>query len=76
MSAFLAVLGRDLRLAIRRGFDLLQPLYFAVLVCLLTTLAVGPAIVDLPIMRSECWRSCWPWMGCSGQMPMTAAWNS
>ncbi|MFA7540476.1 MAG: heme exporter protein CcmB [Lysobacterales bacterium] len=42
MAAFLAVLQRDLRLAMRRGFDLLQPLFFAVLVCLLTTLAVGP----------------------------------
>lgn len=42
MRAALAVLIRDLRQATRRGFDLLQPLFFAVLVCLLTTLAVGP----------------------------------
>jgi heme exporter protein B len=42
IRAFAAVLSRDLRLAIRRGFDLLQPLFFAVLVCLLTTLAIGP----------------------------------
>lgn len=42
MRAFLALLTRDLRLATRRRFDLLQPLYFAMLVCLLTTLAIGP----------------------------------
>ncbi len=42
MRAFFALLARDLRLALRRRFDLLQPLYFAVLVCLLTTLAIGP----------------------------------
>jgi heme exporter protein B len=42
MRAFLALLTRDLRLAARRRFDLLQPLFFAVLVCLLTTLALGP----------------------------------
>jgi heme exporter protein B len=42
MRAAFAVLVRDLRLAVRRGFDLLQPLFFALLVCLVTTLAVGP----------------------------------
>lgn len=42
MRAFFALLMRDLRLVARRRFDLLQPLFFAVLVCLLTTLAVGP----------------------------------
>lgn len=42
MRAFLAILVRDLRLAARRRFDLLQPLFFAVLVCLMTTLAIGP----------------------------------
>lgn len=42
MRAFFVLLMRDLRLAARRRFDLLQPLFFAVLVCLLTTLAVGP----------------------------------
>lgn len=42
IRAYFAVLFRDLRLAARRGFDLLQPLFFATLVCLLTTLAVGP----------------------------------
>lgn len=42
IRAFAAVLLRDLRLAVRRGFDLLQPLFFALLVCLLITLAVGP----------------------------------
>lgn len=42
MRAFFALLGRDLKLAMRRRFDLLQPLYFALLVCLLTTLAIGP----------------------------------
>ncbi len=42
MRAFSAVLLRDLRLALRRRFDLLQPLFFALLVCLLTTLAIGP----------------------------------
>lgn len=42
MRAFAAMLMRDLRLAARRRFDLLQPLFFAVLVCLLTTLAIGP----------------------------------
>jgi heme exporter protein B len=42
MRAAGALLVRDLRLAVRRGFDLLQPLFFALLVCLVTTLAVGP----------------------------------
>lgn len=42
MDAAIAILTRDLRLALRRGFDLLQPLFYAVLVCLLTTLAIGP----------------------------------
>lgn len=42
MGAAVAVLVRDLRLAVRRRFDLLQPLFFALLVCLVTTLAVGP----------------------------------
>ena len=42
MRAAVAVLVRDLRLAVRRRFDLLQPLFFALLVCLVTTLAVGP----------------------------------
>lgn len=42
MRSLFALLTRDLRLAARRRFDLLQPLFFAVLVCLLTTLAVGP----------------------------------
>lgn len=47
MRAFAALLLRDLRLAWRRRFDLLQPLFFAILVCLLTTLAVGP---DAPVL--------------------------
>jgi heme exporter protein B len=42
IRAFATLLVRDIRLAARRRFDLLQPLFFAVLVCLLTTLAVGP----------------------------------
>lgn len=42
IRAYFAVLSRDVRLAARRGFDFLQPLFFATLVCLLTTLAVGP----------------------------------
>src|SRR5690554_3176849 len=42
MTDLLAVRGRHLRLASRRGFDLLLRLFFALLVCLLTTLAVGP----------------------------------
>ncbi|MDZ3822206.1 MAG: heme exporter protein CcmB [Pseudoxanthomonas sp.] len=42
MRALFALLLRDLRLASRRRFDLLQPLFFALLVCLLVALAVGP----------------------------------
>lgn len=42
MRAFFALLARDLRLATRRRFDLLQPLFFTLLVCVLTTLAIGP----------------------------------
>lgn len=42
IRAFFALLARDLRLATRRRFDLLQPLFFTLLVCLLTTLAIGP----------------------------------
>lgn len=42
MRALWALLERDLKLAGRRRFELLQPLFFALLVCLLTTLAVGP----------------------------------
>lgn len=41
-QAVFAVLARDVRLALRRRMDLLQPLFFAVLVCLLTALAIGP----------------------------------
>ena len=47
MRAFFALLARDLRLATRRRFDLLQPLFFTLLVCLLTTLAIGPEPVLL-----------------------------
>ena len=39
---FLAVVSRDLRLVLRRRMDLTQPLFFAILVCLLTALAIGP----------------------------------
>lgn len=42
MRAFIALLLRDLRLVARRRFELMQPLFFAILVCLLTTLAIGP----------------------------------
>ncbi len=42
MSALLAVVSRDLRLVLRRRMDLVQPLFFAILVCLLTALAIGP----------------------------------
>lgn len=42
MRPFLAVVSRDLRLILRRRMDLMQPLFFAILVCLLTALAIGP----------------------------------
>lgn len=47
MRALFALLLRDLRLAARRRFDLLQPLFFALLVCLLVALAVGPEPAQL-----------------------------
>jgi heme exporter protein B len=41
--AFLAILRRDLRLALRRGGDSLQPLLFFVIAAALFPLGVGPA---------------------------------
>jgi heme exporter protein B len=42
-GAFLAILRRDLRLALRRGGDSLQPLLFFVIAAALFPLGVGPA---------------------------------
>ena len=43
MSAFLALLGRELRLAIRHPADTLSAVFFFVLVCALFPFGVGPA---------------------------------
>jgi heme exporter protein B len=42
-SAFAAIVGRDLRLGLRRGADSLQPLLFFVIALSLFPLGVGPA---------------------------------
>ena len=43
MSAFLAILGRDLKLGLRSGIDCAQPLIFFVMALTLFPLGVGPA---------------------------------
>lgn len=43
MPAFLAIVGRDLRLGLRRGADSAQPLFFFLIALALFPLGVGPA---------------------------------
>ena len=43
MGAFVAILGRDLRLALRSGLDSAQPLIFFIIALTLFPLGVGPA---------------------------------
>ena len=81
-SAWLALLARELRLALRHPADTLAAVLFFVLVAALFPFGVGPAPETLGAARPRragpppCWPRCCRSTACSARMPRTARWTS
>ena len=52
--AFLAIIKRDLLLAVRRRTEIANPLLFFILVITLFPLGIGASSTDLPLRRHRC----------------------
>ena len=86
MTAFRALIGRDLKLAFRAGGEALTLVLFFVMVAVIVPFAIGPdrpqltrlapAIVRIAAVLScglaRCCRACWGSTGCSAMTMRTA----
>ena len=81
LRAVIHLIHRELLMALRQRSDILNPLWFFLIVITLFPLGIGPEpklLAVSPLASSgwrPCWRPCSRWSGCFAMTSVTGRWS-